>query len=124
MSAPPLSELTTLRLGGPPARLLSIDSEDALLETVRAADGAGEPLLLLAGGSNVVVADAGFEARVGDHHVAAARQQQQRLAGAVGRADGLEQRVLAVDRQQARRRPAETQRRQLGQGRGGHARGR
>ncbi len=60
MSAPPLSELTTLRLGGPPARLLSIDSEDALLETVRAADGAGEPLLLLAGGSNVVVADAGF----------------------------------------------------------------
>jgi UDP-N-acetylmuramate dehydrogenase len=64
MTAPPLSELTTLRLGGPAARLLSIDSEGALLDAVLAADAADEPLLLLAGGSNVVVADAGFEGTV------------------------------------------------------------
>jgi UDP-N-acetylmuramate dehydrogenase len=67
MAAPPLSELTTLRLGGPPARLVSIEDDEALLEAVRAADTAGpgaEALLLLAGGSNVVVADAGFDGTV------------------------------------------------------------
>jgi UDP-N-acetylmuramate dehydrogenase len=39
-------------------------SEDELLEGVRAADDAGEPLLLLAGASNVVVADEGFDGTV------------------------------------------------------------
>ena len=64
MPAPPLSELTTLRLGGPAARLVASEHDDALLGTIRAADAAGEPLLLLAGGSNVVVADAGFDGTV------------------------------------------------------------
>jgi len=64
MPTRPLSELTTLRLGGPAARLVAIDSDDALLDAVRAADAADEPLLLLAGGSNVVVADAGFAGTV------------------------------------------------------------
>jgi UDP-N-acetylmuramate dehydrogenase len=64
VSAPPLSDLTTLRLGGPPARLVEIDSDDALLELVRGADSADEPLVLLAGGSNVVAADAGVDATV------------------------------------------------------------
>jgi UDP-N-acetylmuramate dehydrogenase len=64
MAPPPLSELTTLRLGGPARSLVAIDTDDALLEAVRAADAAGEPLLLLAGGSNLVVADAGFDGLV------------------------------------------------------------
>ena len=65
MSAPtPLSELTTLRLGGPAARLVDATSEDELASLVRAADASGEPLLLLAGGSNVVVADEGFPGTV------------------------------------------------------------
>jgi UDP-N-acetylmuramate dehydrogenase len=64
MPSPPLSELTTLRLGGPAARLLTVDSDDALLEGVRTGDARDEPLLLLAGGSNVVVADAGFHGTV------------------------------------------------------------
>ncbi|HEV2059593.1 MAG TPA: UDP-N-acetylmuramate dehydrogenase [Solirubrobacteraceae bacterium] len=64
MSAPPLSELTSLRLGGPPRRLIAIAGDDALVDAVRAADEAGDPLLLLAGGSNVVVADAGFDGTV------------------------------------------------------------
>jgi UDP-N-acetylmuramate dehydrogenase len=55
-----LSELTTLRLGGPAERYVEAATEDELVETVRAADRAGEPLLLLAGGSNLVVADEGF----------------------------------------------------------------
>jgi UDP-N-acetylmuramate dehydrogenase len=61
---PLLSELTTLRLGGPAQRFRRAGSEDELLDAVRAADAAGEPLLVLAGGSNVVVADEGFDGTV------------------------------------------------------------
>jgi len=55
-----LSELTTLRLGGPAERYVEASSEDEVVEAVRAADAAGEPLLVMSGGSNLVVADAGF----------------------------------------------------------------
>ena len=61
---PPLSELTTLRLGGPPRRLVEATTDDELLELVREADAAEEPVLVLAGASNVVVADEGFEGTV------------------------------------------------------------
>ena len=59
-----LSELTTLRLGGPAARMVDATSEEELVSLVRAADADGEPLLVLAGGSNVVVADEGFAGTV------------------------------------------------------------
>src|SRR3712207_5696631 len=55
-----LADLTTLRLGGPARRLVEVDSEDDLVGAVREADGAGEPVLVLGGGSNVVAADDGF----------------------------------------------------------------
>jgi len=58
---PRLSDLTTLRVGGRVGRLVDVDSEDGLIETVREADRTGEPLLVLGGGSNVLAADAGFE---------------------------------------------------------------
>ncbi len=58
--APRLAELTTLRLGGPPARLVETTTEADLVAAVRAADEGGEPLLVLGGGSNVVVSDTGF----------------------------------------------------------------
>ncbi|MGI8731227.1 MAG: UDP-N-acetylmuramate dehydrogenase [Solirubrobacteraceae bacterium] len=61
---PPLSEMTTLRLGGQPQSLHEVSSEGELVARVREADGAGEPLLVLAGGSNVVVADEGFPGAV------------------------------------------------------------
>jgi UDP-N-acetylmuramate dehydrogenase len=57
---PALSTLTTLRLGGPPQRMLEAPDEESLAAIVAAADAAGEPVLVLAGGSNVVVADKGF----------------------------------------------------------------
>jgi UDP-N-acetylmuramate dehydrogenase len=57
--AVPLSELTTLRLGGPARRLVRAESTEALVHTVRAADADGEPLLLIGGGSNLVISDAG-----------------------------------------------------------------
>jgi UDP-N-acetylmuramate dehydrogenase len=64
-SAPTLlRDLTTLRLGGPAGRLVDATDEDAIVEEVRRTDRAGEPLLVLAGGSNVVVADAGFPGTV------------------------------------------------------------
>jgi UDP-N-acetylenolpyruvoylglucosamine reductase len=56
-----LSDVTTLRLGGPARRLERAGSEEELVDAVRTADAAGEPLLVLAGGSNVVVADDGFD---------------------------------------------------------------
>jgi UDP-N-acetylmuramate dehydrogenase len=58
---PPLSSLTTLRLGGPPKAFVPAESEDAIIAAVRAAE---PPVLVLAGGSNLVVADAGFDGTV------------------------------------------------------------
>ncbi|MBB4663483.1 UDP-N-acetylmuramate dehydrogenase [Conexibacter arvalis] len=63
-AAAPLAELTTLGLGGPPRRLVEAASEQELIAAVRELDAAGEPLLVLAGGSNVVIADDGFDGTV------------------------------------------------------------
>ena len=51
-----LAELTTLRLGGPAGRLVEARTDDEIITAVRDAD---PPALVLAGGSNVVVADEG-----------------------------------------------------------------
>lgn len=61
---PMLSDHTTLRLGGPARRWVDATTEAELIEAVRRADAAGEPLLVLGGGSNVVVADDGFDGTV------------------------------------------------------------
>ncbi len=55
-----LSELTTLGVGGPAERFERATCEEALIEAVRGADASDTPLLLLGGGSNLVVADRGF----------------------------------------------------------------
>jgi UDP-N-acetylmuramate dehydrogenase len=55
-----LSELTTLRLGGPAASYAEATTRAELYDAVAAADAAGEPVLVLGSGSNVVVADEGF----------------------------------------------------------------
>ena len=55
-----LSDLTTLRLGGPSARMVTATSAEELVDAVRTADTAGEPVLVVGGGSNLVVADAGW----------------------------------------------------------------
>ncbi len=56
-----LAPYTTLRLGGPARAVVRAASEDELLHAVRSAD---RPPLLLAGGSNVVIADEGIDATV------------------------------------------------------------
>jgi UDP-N-acetylmuramate dehydrogenase len=55
-----LADYTTLRLGGPARRLVEATTEAEIVAEVRAADERGEPLLVLGGGSNLVVADEGF----------------------------------------------------------------
>lgn len=64
--APPdsLAPHTTLRLGGPADRLDRADTAADVVELLRSADGAGEPVVLLGGGSNVVIADEGVRGRV------------------------------------------------------------
>ena len=72
----PLGPLTTLRLGGPARRLVTVYDEPELVEVVRAADACAEPLLVLGGGSNLVIPDAGFDGtvvRVAVHGLTASR---------------------------------------------------
>ncbi len=59
-----LAELTTLRLGGPAPAVIEAATEDVLVEVVRIADEGGDPPLLVAGGSNLVVADEGVDRTV------------------------------------------------------------
>lgn len=51
------SELTTFRLGGRPRAVVRCATTDAVSNTVRLLDGAGVQLLIVGGGSNLVVAD-------------------------------------------------------------------
>lgn len=60
----PLSELTTMRVGGPAQRLVVAETIDEVVDAVREVDDAQEPLLVLGGGSNLVIADAGFDGTV------------------------------------------------------------
>ncbi|NIJ14723.1 UDP-N-acetylmuramate dehydrogenase [Saccharomonospora amisosensis] len=59
-----LREHTTLRLGGPARRFVTASTTGELVSLVRELDAAGESVLLLGGGSNLVVADAGFAGTV------------------------------------------------------------
>ena len=59
-----LAELTTLRIGGPADRLVEVTTEADLITAIRDADAAKEPVLLLSGGSNVVIGDEGFRGTV------------------------------------------------------------
>jgi UDP-N-acetylmuramate dehydrogenase len=59
-----LAGYTTLGLGGPAARFIEADRDDQVIAEVREADADGEPVLVLGGGSNLVVADEGFPGTV------------------------------------------------------------
>ena len=59
-----LSAYTTLGLGGPAGQLIEAGSDEQIVSVVREADQAGEPVLVLGGGSNLVVADEGFPGTV------------------------------------------------------------
>jgi len=58
------SDLTTLRVGGPAGNLVEALTRDDLIATAREFWSAPEDWLVLGGGSNLVVADAGFGGNV------------------------------------------------------------
>src|SRR5947209_17631043 len=60
----PLSTFTTLRVGGPARRLVTAATTDAIIDAISACDGRGEPVLVLSGGSNLLLADDGFDGTV------------------------------------------------------------
>lgn len=59
-----LADHTSFHLGGRARRFVRATTERELVDAVREADAAGEPLLVLSGGSNLLVADEGFEGTV------------------------------------------------------------
>jgi UDP-N-acetylmuramate dehydrogenase len=59
-----LADHTTIRLGGPARRFVRAGTDEDLIAAVRAADTSGDPMLILGGGSNLVVADEGFDGTV------------------------------------------------------------
>lgn len=56
-----LSTLTSLGLGGPAPELIQVDSAAAVVAAIRDLDAAGQPVLVVAGGSNLVISDDGID---------------------------------------------------------------
>lgn len=59
-----LADHTTLRVGGPATEWVEAGTEEELVTAVSQADASGTPVLVLGGGSNLLVADEGFAGRV------------------------------------------------------------
>ena len=59
-----LSRFTTLGLGGPARHFVVAGTDEEIIAAVRAADQRDEPLLVLGGGSNLVISDDGFPGTV------------------------------------------------------------
>jgi UDP-N-acetylmuramate dehydrogenase len=59
-----LADYTTLGLGGQARSFVAAATETDLIDAVQAADAVAEPVLLIGGGSNLVISDAGFPGTV------------------------------------------------------------
>ena len=57
----PLAPLTTIGIGGPAKLFARVSTVDEIREVVAWAADIGEPLFILAGGSNLLIADEGFD---------------------------------------------------------------
>jgi UDP-N-acetylmuramate dehydrogenase len=95
----PLAPMTSLRIGGPARRFVEAHDEAAIVAQILDADTRGEPVLVLGGGSNLVVGDGGFDGlvvRVASRGVSVSRVADQvRLAVAAGEPwDGLVERCV------------------------------
>jgi len=60
----PLASYTTLELGGPARHFVEAQREEDVVEAIAWADAHRVPLVVLGGGSNLVVCDAGFDGLV------------------------------------------------------------
>ncbi|MDQ0238007.1 UDP-N-acetylmuramate dehydrogenase [Arthrobacter bambusae] len=59
-----LSELTTAAVGGPAGTFVEARTEGEIIDAVRSADAAGEKLLIIGGGSNLLISDTGYPGTV------------------------------------------------------------
>jgi UDP-N-acetylmuramate dehydrogenase len=59
-----LADLTTLRVGGTAARIVSAQTTDRVIDEISECDTRREPVLVLGGGSNLLVGDEGFDGTV------------------------------------------------------------
>ena len=59
-----LAKYTSLHIGGPAKKLVHVATEEELVSAVKAADAAGDEVLIIGGGSNVLVGDEGFNGTV------------------------------------------------------------
>ena len=62
--SPRLADFTTLRVGGPADHLVVARTESELIEAVREGDERSQPVLIISGGSNILIADEGFPGTV------------------------------------------------------------
>ncbi|WP_297750279.1 UDP-N-acetylmuramate dehydrogenase [uncultured Tessaracoccus sp.] len=82
-SNPLLADHTTLRVGGPAQRFVVANTPDDVAHIVGEADEQGTPVLVLGGGSNVLVADAGFDGVVVRMGITGVRGTVSQCGGAV-----------------------------------------
>ncbi len=86
----PLSQLTTLRAGAAPARMVEAHTRDELVAALRDVWSAGEPWLVVGGGSNLLVGDEPFDGTVvlvrtaGIERLASPRAGHARVRAAAG----------------------------------------
>ena len=59
-----LADYTSLGVGGPARTFIHAKSEEELISAIESADASGEPLLIIGGGSNILIGDNGFEGTV------------------------------------------------------------
>ena len=64
MAANDLANFTTLGVGGPAVEIIKVKTEEELIAAVKAGDASKTPLLILGGGSNVLISDSGFAGTV------------------------------------------------------------
>jgi len=94
----PLSGLTTMRVGGPARRLVTVRTTDELVDAVREVDDADEPLLVLSGGSNLVISDEGFAGsvvRIATSGISVEPGDRDGLGGSAGSGGSVSVRVAA-----------------------------
>jgi len=87
----PLSERTTLRVGGPAARFVEASTTDELVDAVREAQAGFDEWMVLGGGSNVVIGDEGVDGTV----IGIATRGVERLPDAPGSSRPIRLRVQA-----------------------------